>query len=52
MMLESIQEFVHSSLGIAVEYDTILAKIRESVSNKVAMTDGPTPTDVDKGVRR
>ena len=29
MMPESIQEFVYSSLGIAVEYDTILAQIRE-----------------------
>ena len=28
MMLESIQEFVYSSLGIAVEYDAIFAKIR------------------------
>ena len=33
MMLESIQEFVYSSLGIAVEYDTILTKIRALVSN-------------------
>ena len=48
MMPESIQEFVYSSLGIAVEYDIILAKIRAFVSNKVAMADGPTPMDVDK----
>ena len=48
MMPESIQEFVYSSLGIAVECDTILAKIRALVSNKVAMADGPTPMDVDK----
>ena len=48
MMPESIQEFVYSSFGIAVEYDIILAKIRASVSNKVAMADGPTPMDVDK----
>ena len=47
-MPESIQEFVYSSFGIAVEYDTILAKIRDLVSNKVAMADGPTPMDVDK----
>ena len=39
MMLESIHEFVYSSLGISVEYDAILAKIRASVSNKVAMAD-------------
>ena len=48
MLPESIQEFVYSSLGIAVEYDAILAKIRALVSNKVAMADGPTPMDVDK----
>ena len=48
MMPKSIQEFVYCSLGIAVEYDTILAKIRASVSNKVAMADGPTPMAVDK----
>ena len=48
MMPESIQQFVHSSLGVAVEYDAILAKIRALVSNKVAMADGPTPMDVDK----
>ena len=48
MMPESVQEFVHSSLGVAVEYDAILAKIRALVSNKVAMADGPTPMDVDK----
>ena len=48
MMLESIQEFVHSSLGLAVEYNTILAKIRALVSNKVVTTEGPTPMDVDK----
>ena len=48
MMPESIQEFVYSSLGIAVEYDIILAKIRAFVSNKVAMADGPTPMDVEK----
>ena len=34
MMLESIHGFVFSSLGIAVEYETIIAKIRASVSNK------------------
>ena len=39
---------MYSSLGIAVEYDAILAKIRALVSNKVAMADGPTPMDVDK----
>ena len=48
MTPESIQEFVYSSLGIAVEYDIILAKIRAFVSNKVAMADGPSPMDVDK----
>ena len=48
MMLESIQEFAYSSTGIALEYDTILAKIRALVSNKVTMADGPTPLDVDQ----
>ena len=43
MMLESIQEFVYSSLGITVEYDTILAKIRASVSNTKATADGQHP---------
>ena len=48
MMPESIQEFEYSSLGIAVEYDAIFAKIRGFVSNKVSMAHGPTPMDVDK----
>ena len=39
---------MYSSLGIAVEYDAVLAKIHTLVSNKVAMADGPTPMDVDK----
>ena len=47
MMPESIQEFVYSILGITVECDTIFAKICASVSNKVAMADGPTPMGVD-----
>ena len=48
MMPESIEEFVCSSLGIAVVYDTSLSKIRALASNKVAMADGPTTMDVDK----
>ena len=48
MMPESVQEFVYSSLGTEVEYDTILAKIRALVSNKVAMASGPTPMEVDR----
>ena len=44
MLRESIQESVYSSLGIAVEYDTV----SRLVSNKVAMADGPTPMDVDR----
>ena len=46
MMPESIQEFVYSILGITVECDTIFAKICASVSNKVAMADGPAPMGV------
>ena len=48
MLPESVQEFVYASVGIAVEHDTILAKIRALVSNEVAMADGPTPVDVDR----
>ena len=43
MMLESIQEFLFSSLGALVQYDSIIVKIRAVVSNKVTMADGPMP---------
>ena len=48
MMPQSVQEFIYTSIGSTIDYDSIVQKIRAVVSNKVAMAEGPTPMDVGR----
>ena len=48
MMPLSVQEYVYTSVGNEMNYETIIQRIRSVISNKVAMAQGPVPMDVGR----
>ena len=48
MMPLAVQEFIYTAVGDKIGYEATIEKIRTFVSNKTAMTTGPTPMDIGR----